>query len=62
MKKVILTLGLGIGLVMSSALLAESKTAEDKPLPPNVPNSTKADDVNAVFVFNRVLLWSNAED
>ncbi len=41
-------------LTLSSSVFAATQTTEDKPLPPNVPNSTKADDVNAVFVFNRV--------
>lgn len=54
MNKLIAGLGLTAGLIISSSLLANTTTVKDKPLPPNVPNSTKADDVNAVFVFNRV--------
>ena len=59
MKKVITTIGLIATLfistlTVSSSVFAASQATEDKPLPPNVPNSTKADDVNAVFVFNRV--------
>ena len=53
MKKVITTVTLCLGLTVFTSILANT-TSEDKPLPPNVPNSTKADDVNAVFVFNRV--------
>lgn len=57
MKKIIATLGLIGGLLVSSILLADTtKAAESETLAPNpnVPNSTKANDVNAVFVFNRV--------
>ena len=59
MKKVITTIGLIATLfistlTISSSVFAATQATEDKPLPPNVPNSTKADDVNAVFVFNRV--------
>ena len=54
MNKLIAGLGLSAGLIISSTLFANTTTVKDKPLPPNVPNSTKADDVNAVFVFNRV--------
>lgn len=57
MKKAIAGLGLFASLIISTSLFANTKNTEnteDKPLPPNVPNSTKADDVNAVFVFNRV--------
>lgn len=55
MRKIIATLGLLASLVISTSTLADtSKVTEDKPTPPNVPNSTKADNVNAVFVFNRV--------
>ena len=42
------------GLLISLSVFADTAAVDDKPLPPNVPNSTKADDVNAVFVFNRV--------
>lgn len=42
------------GLLLSSPIFADSSSTADKPLPPNVPNSTSAKDVNAVFVFNRV--------
>ncbi|MGK0270082.1 MAG: hypothetical protein ACI88H_000717 [Cocleimonas sp.] len=54
MKKVITTIGLMATLIISSSVFAATQATEDKPLPPNVPNSTKANDVNAVFVFNRV--------
>ena len=42
------------GLLVYFSVLAENADTADKPLPPNVPNSIKANDVNAVFVFNRV--------
>jgi len=54
MKKLITMLTLMSGLVISLSVLADTTAVDDKPLPPNVPNSTKANDVNAVFVFNRV--------
>ncbi len=54
MKSLIATLMLMSGLLFSFSVLADNTDTTDKPLPPNVPNSTKADDVNAVFVFNRV--------
>lgn len=54
MKRLITTLTLMSGLLLSFSVFAESTDSVEKPLPPNVPNSTKASDVNAVFVFNRV--------
>ena len=54
MKNLIATLSLMSGLVLSFSVLADNTDTIDKPSPPNVPNSTKANDVNAVFVFNRV--------
>ena len=54
MEKLIATLMVISGLLVSFSVLAENADTADKPLPPNVPNSTKANDVNAVFVFNRV--------
>ncbi len=54
MKKLITTLGLLLSLSFFTSVIADTTAVEDKPLPPNVPNSTKPDDVNAVFVFNRV--------
>ena len=57
MKKLISTLTTLImagGLLLSFRVLADNSATTDKPLPPNVPDSTKANDVNAVFVFNRV--------
>jgi len=54
MKTLFATLTLLSTLAFSVATLADNKNAADKPFAPNVPNSTKADDVNAVFVFNRV--------
>ena len=54
MKKLFAALTLMSGLVFSFSVLADNTGTKDKPLPPNVPNSTEANDVNAVFVFNRV--------
>jgi len=54
MKKIITTLSLLFGIAILTTAFADTKSNEDKPLPPNVPNSTKASDVNSVFVFNRV--------
>lgn len=50
-EKLITILALIGGLFLSASLSADST---DKPAPPNVPDSTSATDVNAVFVFNRV--------
>ena len=54
MKKLFAALTLLSGLVLSFSVLADNTALTEKPLPPNVPNSTSAKDVNAVFVFNRV--------
>lgn len=54
MKTLCATLTLLSSLVLSFSALADNTAAADKPLPPNVPNSISAKDVNAVFVFNRV--------
>ncbi len=54
MKNLFISLSLITGLLISLSVFSDTTKVEDKPLPPNVPNSTKADDVNAVFVFNRV--------
>ena len=56
MKKLIKTFGLMAVLILSSSIFAESTTSEGETLAPNpnVPNDSKANDVNAVFVFNRV--------
>lgn len=48
------TLTIVSGLFFVSPVFADKSTEADKPLPPNVPNSVSAKDVNAVFVFNRV--------
>lgn len=54
MKKLIAMLTLMGGFILSFSILADSAKITDKPSPPNVPDSTEASDVNAVFVFNRV--------
>jgi len=54
MKNLISMLTLVSSLLLSLSTLADNTEAADKPLPPNVPNSTEASNVNAVFVFNRV--------
>ena len=54
MNKLIATFTLLGGLLLSFSVLADNTDTADKPAPPNVPESTKPDDVNAVFVFNRV--------
>ena len=54
MKKLIAMLTMLSGLIISLSVFANTTAVDDKPLPPNVPNSTSAKDVNAVFVFNRV--------
>jgi len=48
MNKLFTSFVLFCGLVLSFAVFAEKSSS------PKVPESTKADDVNAVFVFNRV--------
>jgi len=54
MKTLLATLTLMSGLILTFSVLAASTETADKPSPPNVPYSTKPDNVNAVFVFNRV--------